>query len=46
MSKTFFLILAFSAFAQSSYVKELRVFTASCDQCGMTALGEISVKVK
>jgi len=39
------LAAALLASAQSSYVRELRVFTADCTQCGMTALGEISVKV-
>jgi hypothetical protein len=49
MSKFVVFVLAAAAAAtlgQASYVRELRVFTASCDQCGMTALGEISVKVQ
>ena len=46
-SKIFLLIVlvAFASSVRSSYVRELRVFTSSCNECGMTALGEISIKV-
>merc|ERR1712045_981000 len=42
-------ILAISAilvnFSIGSYINEIRTYTASCADCGMTFLGELSVKV-
>ena len=32
--------------ASAAYVNEIRVKTANCADCGMTFLGELSVKVK
>merc|ERR1712008_578060 len=41
----FFALLIFPEICFGSNLKEIEVVTASCENCGMTFLGELSVKV-
>merc|ERR1712203_116058 len=41
----FFALLIFPEMCFASNLKEIEVVTASCENCGMTFLGELSVKV-
>ena len=42
----FFAMLIFPEICFGSNLKEIEVVTASCENCGMTFLGELSVKVR
>ena len=42
----FFALLIFPEICLGSNLKEIEVVTASCENCGMTFLGELSVKVR
>lgn len=43
--KSFALLALCFCLTNADSIREIRVKTADCDQCGMTFLGELSVKV-